>query len=323
MNSLITHLWQACTVYLSVSAAAAQRAGGVHRGEHGQPDSAGAKFDDVLGHDVADTYGNASVTSPRPKISLVVMNYMRPENVKLLASKMSDYRNVDEFIVWNNHPDNVPDIAWTESLTLINSPETHFMAKWGLLGRFKGCLLARNEWVVLQDDDQLLSEEAIERLVSAKMRLPDLITCYDARHAVNQDEPGKVSYYAPRIDPPERVPICTTQVLLTDRRYCLATIQQAPEMEDIGRRGIPYWNGEDILHSLVAQRLTGVAPLALPRPPGGQTPLPAHDGISTQKHTTGFNHYHHRETVTREVATRLKLSLEDLQSHHAPEFEGV
>ena len=54
---------------------------------------------------------------------------------------------------------------------------------WGLSGRFKGCLLARSPWVLLIDDDLLITQQGLERLMLAKAANTERLVSYHGRCA--------------------------------------------------------------------------------------------------------------------------------------------
>ncbi|KAK3256893.1 hypothetical protein CYMTET_33997, partial [Cymbomonas tetramitiformis] len=53
--------------------------------------------------------------------------------------------------------------------------------------------------------------------------------------------------------------IVLTKALMADRRFCRTFFEPdyAPLLEDMARSARPYWNGEDIVLSLAATKLTG------------------------------------------------------------------
>lgn len=51
--------------------------------------------------------------------------------------------------------------------------------------------------------------------------------------------------------------VVLTVALITDRRFCTATFESRDVMEDVVKDFKPYWNGEDIFHSLASYKLTG------------------------------------------------------------------
>ena len=102
-------------------------------------------------------------------------------------------------------------------------------------------------------------------------------------------------------------PIALTIALLTDRAGCAATAAAAPLMEDIAFRAKPRWNGEDIFHSLVNTKRTGLQPLILPTA-GAWKGLPSF-GVGIHTATNSFNkHMAYRDTFLRAAIQRLNIT---------------
>ena len=60
---------------------------------------------------------------------------------------------------------------------------TGMESSWGLSGRLKACLLARSPWVLLIDDDLLITQQGLERLMLAKAHNTERLVSYHARCA--------------------------------------------------------------------------------------------------------------------------------------------
>lgn len=56
---------------------------------------------------------------------------------------------------------------------------------------------------------------------------------------------------------PGQAQIVLNEAVITDRRFCKASFESRDLVEDIVKDVLPYWNGEDIFHSLVSYNLTG------------------------------------------------------------------
>ena len=246
---------------------------------------------------------------PATRVSLVVPNFARPRNIERIVQQVSNYHVVDETLIWDVHvdPKNKPNID-APNTWVIHTPQTQPREKWGLMTRFKDCLLASNEWVLMTDDDQLLSEEDIMAMMRVKQQDPDRLVCYFGRVIGDVHAPEQTDYRMWDPPAPSQVPICLTKAMLTDRRFCLEALRQAPMMEDVARSGEPYWNGEDIWHSLTAYHLTGKQHVLLPRNETTYTILPAPDGIGDAR-PGPFDHHAHRKAMVQEGTRRLALNV--------------
>ena len=56
-----------------------------------------------------------------------------------------------------------------------------------------------------------------------------------------------------------------TKVLATDQRFCRAHFKYAPLVEAfVANHSKPYWNGEDIFHSIISTKVCARTPPLLP-----------------------------------------------------------
>lgn len=113
------------------------------------------------------------------------------------------------------------------------------------LGRFLGCLSARHELVLLQDDDVLLTEAAITALVAAKRSTPAApLVGFFGRDWGNQPHPG---YVMAEVSPGHH-PIALTVSVLVSRGLCRTFFDYSPLAEPFVRtHSSPYWNGGESL----------------------------------------------------------------------------
>ena len=105
---------------------------------------------------------------------------------------------------------------------------------------------------------------------------------------------------------PGPAPIALTIALLTRRSLCAETAARAGLMADVVAGGKPLWNGEDIFHSLVATRLTGLLPEILPA--AGTTAPLASWGAAVSTRTNRLSaHFAYRDRFLRAAIQRLGL----------------
>ena len=80
------------------------------------------------------------------KVTLAITNHARAENVRVIVEKAVRYGIVDEIIVWDDPINHDNRVNFNHSkVFVVRASELKPMKKWGLLGRFKFALLARNE----------------------------------------------------------------------------------------------------------------------------------------------------------------------------------
>jgi len=198
-------------------------------------------------------------------ITAVLLNWKRPDNVARIVAGWHESGLVDEGIVWNNNPD--APLALDGRARVINA--SHDL---GLYTRFAAVSLARNECVLIQDDDIYLPPESIAALHEAWRRDPDIL------HGIFGRMPDALGLYTLRDATEEHVPMILTRAVLTHRRNAACFFEFAPAFEELQRDSRPYGNGEDILFSYAVMRHSGrlnrahrVPVLELPSPHGINT----------------------------------------------------
>ena len=124
--------------------------------------------------------GEQSLLTPDQQVTVILLNWMRQDNVRLIVEALENYTAVSEVLVLMCNPETRFPIHTSKAKALdFSALET----TWGLTGRFKACMLARNPWVLVMDDDLLVTEAGLERLLQAKAQAPDRLVGFFARYA--------------------------------------------------------------------------------------------------------------------------------------------
>lgn len=173
----------------------------------------------------------------------VLLNWKRPVNVARILSGWKTSGLVDEAIVWNNNPDASFRHQWAK---VVNADRDL-----GLYTRFAAACLARNDCLLIQDDDLELPGDSLQKLYDAWQRDPDII------HGIFGRAPKPDGSYARNVNGNAEVPVVLTRVLIAHPRYAVEFFQHASRFDDIQRDGKPTGNGEDIIFSYVARRASG------------------------------------------------------------------
>jgi SAM-dependent methyltransferase len=182
-------------------------------------------------------------------ISLVILNWMRPAGVMRLLQEYSEYSLIDDFIVFNNNRDfNFPSNV-IPGLKVVNA-STDF----GLSTRFAAALLAKNDIVLIHDDDQFLFEESVEKLHQAYIRDPDIIHGIYGRPV---DETNRYLIYGGKARPNLAfgdMDIVLTLCMLVNKKYIGEYFKNIHEFYNL----IKYTqgNGEDIIMSYTVKSLS-------------------------------------------------------------------
>jgi hypothetical protein len=111
--------------------------------------------------------------------------------------------------------------------------------------------LAKNDCILLQDDDIEVPSPSLLALHQAWQAEPDLI------HGVFGRRPKVDGSYALKAKGNKEVPVVLTRILLAHRKYAFKFFETAEKFSDIQQGGNPAGNGKDILFSYTVRRITG------------------------------------------------------------------
>jgi len=177
-------------------------------------------------------------------ITGILLNWKRPANVERIAAGWRAQGTVTEAIIWNNNRE-MP-LGPITGATVINASEDL-----GLYTRFAAVCLARNECVLIQDDDLELPRPSLAALYDAWNADPEIL------HGVFGRNARADGSYAQSVSGDADVSVVLTRVLFTHRRYAARFFEIAPRFAEIQRDSQPAGNGEDILFNYVVQKSSG------------------------------------------------------------------
>lgn len=181
-------------------------------------------------------------------VSVVVLNYNRPGYLwSTIIPTMMTYKDVDQVVISNGKEET--DLS-LEKIT--SKGDVKHLQHWdkmnkeyGLTLRFLSALEADNEYVLIMDDDILPTEETVATLLQKIKEEPDIIHGLYGR----KFEKGKYTvenFFG-------EVPIVLTRCLITTKEKCRYFIDNFRMYEnDLIKNSKPYWNGEDVLFSLMS-----------------------------------------------------------------------
>jgi hypothetical protein len=183
------------------------------------------------------------------KVSLILLNWKRTEELKSIVKKYSGYDLVGEILVWNNNPEIHLTID-SEKTRIINTSED-----FGLFTRFAAAALAKYPCILYHDDDIIAPEETLNTLYEKWKLSP--FNCHSATYGRNpkNGEYSLNSHYG-------NVEIMLTRYTMTHRKLCVHALSKIPEFYDIP--GKPFGNGEDIILSYAAMEFSGKLNRAYP-----------------------------------------------------------
>ncbi|MEW5302924.1 MAG: hypothetical protein WDW36_005661 [Sanguina aurantia] len=201
---------------------------------------------------VASTAVNTPAIPTAPTVTAVLMNWHRPNNTQTILDAYTQMSSINEILLLMLRPATAFEYSHPKVRTLHNYS---LNADHGLSLRFLGCLHARSDFVLIQDDDVMLDDDGIAAMLAAKVGHPRrLVGC--CGRDWNAPRP---SYIPLHVDPgPARIVL--TIAMLTHRGACADFWGQRLLMEDVAALGTPRWNGEDIFFSLVTFKSSGELP---------------------------------------------------------------
>lgn len=178
------------------------------------------------------------------RLSLVIMNWERPQIVEQIVSTYSAYRVIGDIVVWNNNPSSSLDLDRLGVLGDVKSVTCKHDA--GLDSRWAAGILGNHEHLLIHDDDILLTERQLTFLFAKYLRRPELShgTCgrnvsdgYNSRSAFGD------------------VDIVLTTCLILHKRYIRDYFERVALFDDLRSYGCG--NGEDIIINYVIRSITG------------------------------------------------------------------
>lgn len=189
------------------------------------------------------------------KVSVVVMNHNRPRMIKesQLLKTFTSHPAIDEISLCHSNPKTKFDFQH-EKVTNIDAVEDN--KKMGLSLRFHYCSTARNDWVIIVDDDMELSAAAVDMLLSEFAANTKRIVGHYGRNYNLLKAPHRNGYDTHTVAGPAEVML--TKIMVTESDMCSAFFRHEHLMHDLLPESSPLWNGEDIFMSLVANHEYGV-----------------------------------------------------------------
>lgn len=178
------------------------------------------------------------------KLSIVMLNFNRPDYIKNnIIPRIKN--NCDEIIVSHGKKEtafNHPNIKSLKHYGRMNK-------EYGLSLRFLSCLEAKNEFVLIMDDDIIPSKDTITFLYKKIEEDPLRIHGLYGRNTINNYSVDNCF---------GEVPVVLTRCLITTKNMCNYYMNHFRNFESsLVKNSKPYWNGEDILFSLLSIKKNG------------------------------------------------------------------
>ncbi len=188
-------------------------------------------------------------------ISVVLLNWKRPDNIKnQILPSLVKYRLINEIIISHGIRETQFDYE-SEHCQMVHRNDEENNKIYGLALRFLSAQSAKNDIVLILDDDLLPPEKTIEKLYHSFQLQPDRL------HGIWGRKPDYYHNYNYKNVYGE-VLISLTKCLLMPKQLATEFFNYQHLVLDLVKNHTPLWNGEDIFLSLVSIVVFGNLPFA-------------------------------------------------------------
>lgn len=240
------------------------------------------------------------------KVSVVIVNDKHPTNVKSIIDSYAFFDIVDDILVLDRATRFDLTFRYTHpKVNVVHMPEVDIPKDWQSLSVLRWALSVNREYVLLHSDTKHIVEDAIVYLVDKKTEDPDRLVCFGGREITYLLRNFHSVFDLREAKPNTFIPVCSGDILLTDKRFVLETIRWAEKFELLRQNSRFVTSCTSIVHSLAAIKTTGKLHHVLPLHPKKELSLP---GMYTP------TVYGHPAWTVKNVANQLKISVYDLRT---------
>lgn len=172
-------------------------------------------------------------------ISLIILNWARPRNLPLITSHLKKSLPISETFWVNNNP--IQRLDCPPDTTLVNHSRDL-----GLWTRFTTAALAKNEHILLHDDDVLVEPQNLRKMWKAYQEDQCLVN-----HGIVGRNCGESYTY--KDNAKHACEILLTHCVFTSKARCIRALAKAHEFDMAMPNANPRGNGEDILLSFTGR----------------------------------------------------------------------
>lgn len=247
------------------------------------------------------------------KISAVILNWNRPLSLKhLILPSLCRHPLISEIII--SHGMKKTMFSYQSShCSVIHRDDSKTNKEYGLSRRFLAANNAKNECVLIMDDDLIPKKSTISTLYQYYKTNQDIIHGVFGRELSHENKYNFKNIYGD-------VPLVLTRIMIMNRQKANDFFKYATKLDkSILKKGLPYWNGEDLFMSLLSLKTSQTFNKAYN--------LPIYNlyysslfGISNNILTylfkgKRFNHKDYRTRFIQHVIETLGLDLSSLKSN--------
>jgi len=190
-------------------------------------------------------------------ISVVILNWKRPDNIKNdILPKIINYNLVSEVIISHGRSETyfqTPDIKMVK-----HYKDENLNSNLGVALRFLRSCNAKNECILILDDDRLPSEEYVNKMYELFQKDKNVII-----GSVKRYVSPSIGYSNNKKNVENENKIVLTQILMTNKKMCKDFMNEKDKMNDLALKAKPVWNGEDILFNLIYIKNYNKSPIHL------------------------------------------------------------
>ena len=189
-------------------------------------------------------------------ISAVILNWNRPTWLRrVILPLLARHPLVDEVHVSHGREQTCFSFE-SPHCDIVHRHDWDLNDRYGLALRFVAAREARNEAVLILDDDLVVARRSISALKASFDDAPNTLHGIFGRRITPAYEYSYDGY--------ERgeTPVVLTRCLMMHRSYAEVFLEAESSAAALIKRGVPKWNGEDIFLSLLSIRRTGALPRA-------------------------------------------------------------
>ena len=175
--------------------------------------------------------------------SLDILNWKRKKNVIFMVNNMVNFDFIDEVLISNgNKEHSVQKNDFIESDKIKIYDDCIINNNYGLDLRYINALRAKNDNIIIMDDDINISENELNKLICEYKKDENRIVGTWGRNIRNgYNFQGCYN----------NVDVVLTKLLVCKKKLFNLFFICKPLIEDIYKTGIPYGNGEDIFFSFI------------------------------------------------------------------------
>lgn len=187
-------------------------------------------------------------------ISLIILNWKRPENIKnhILPYLENNYL-IDEIIISHGKEDTIFDYQ-SNTKNIIHRNDSKLNTNFGLSLRFLAALTSKNKMIMFMDDDEIIANKEIEKcynIITNNQHI-GIIGKYGRQLYKNKNEYTYNFHNAKGF-----CDIILTKFMLLKKNIIYDFFYNSIYVEPFQKNAKPFWNGEDIFISLLSRKKYG------------------------------------------------------------------